>query len=366
MQAVLEPRSEDADHALVPVGREERRLGLRLQRFQLFQRLLEHAAFDLAPLAVQPVELARAVGGARLVVGDQAFDAEAHVGEPAGGIEARPGDEAEVEARGFGHVASSGAQQRGEAGLRLCGANAMQALRHEIAVVRIQRHHVGDGAKRHEIGECTEVHLGLQGAAPSQLGAQRDHHVEHHADAGQRFGWERASRLVRIDDAVGRGQLGARQVVIGDQRADAERARAGHAFDARDAIVHGDQQIGFSVRGEIDQLGRQAIAELEAVGHEVVDVRAEEPQRAHADRAGGRAIDQEPLTALDRIGEQSCGLAHAFQERRRQQPGRAVGELGRRADAPRGVDPGEQRMDAGIDQRAAIDVLVGALDDLHA
>ena len=76
------------------------------------------SASILLPVAVQPVELLRAVRGARLVVGDQALDAEAHVGEAAGGVEARPGDEAEVEARGLGGIASGGAQQRGDAVLR--------------------------------------------------------------------------------------------------------------------------------------------------------------------------------------------------------------------------------------------------------
>ena len=178
--------------------------------------------------------------------------------------------------------------------------------------------------------------------------------------------------LIWIDDAVGLRQLGARQVVIGDQRADAQRAGARHAFDARDAVVHRDEQVRLALSSQIDQLRRQAIAQLEAVGHEIVDVGAEKAQRAHADRAGGGAVgvvvgdDQEPLTGLDRIGEQHRGLLHALEQRRRQQTGRAVGELGCRADASRGVDFGEQRMDAGCDQRAAIGFLVGALDDLHA
>ena len=126
---------------------------------QRLQSLLQHRRLDLAPLAVQPVELLRAVGRARLVVGDQALDAEAHVGEPAGGVEARPGDEAEVEARRLGERAPGGAQQRRDARRAAPGAQALQALRHQVAVVGVERHDVGDGAERDQVGERRQVGL---------------------------------------------------------------------------------------------------------------------------------------------------------------------------------------------------------------
>ena len=161
-------------------------------------------------------------------------------------------------------------------------------------------------------------------------------------------------------------------MVIGDQRGDAKRARARHAFDAGDAVVHGDQQVGLALSSELDQLGRQAITELEAIGHQIVDAGAEEAQRAHADGAGGGAVgvivgdDQQPLAGLDRVGEQCRRLGHALEQRRRQEARGVVRQFGSRADAPRRIDPGEQRMDAGVEERAAIGFLVGALDDLHA
>ncbi len=155
-------------------------------------------------------------------------------------------------------------------------AQALQALRDEDAVVGIQRHHVGHGAERDEVGERGEVGLGciLERAALSQLGAQREHHVEHHAHAGDRLGGEAAAGLVRVDDALGARQLRAGQVVVGDQRGDAERARALHALDARDAVVHRDEQVRAPLRRDVHELGREAVAELEAVGHQVLHVRA--------------------------------------------------------------------------------------------
>ena len=68
------------------------------------------------------------------------------------------------------------------------------------------------------------------------------------------------------------------------------RGRGGDALVARDAVVDGDDQARRLRARELDDLGRQAVAVLEAVRHEVVDVRAHRAQAAHADRAGGRAV----------------------------------------------------------------------------
>ena len=117
------------------------------------------------------------------------------------------------------------------------------------------------------------------------------------------------------------GSSGPGQVVIGDERGDAELARARHAFDAGDAVVDGDEEIGPALRGELDQLGREPVAELEAVGHEVLRVRAKGTQRADADRAGGGAVgvvvgdDEEALARLDGVGEEPRRVVNAFQKR---------------------------------------------------
>ena len=60
--------------------------------------------------------------------------------------------------------------------------------------------------------------------------------------------------------------------MIGDQHVDAERARGRDAVDAGDAVVDGDDQRRLRCRRERDDLRRQAVAELEAVGHQEVDV----------------------------------------------------------------------------------------------
>ena len=281
--------------------------------------LLEHRGLDLPALPVEAIELLRAVRGARLVVGEQAFDAEAHVGEPARRVEARPGDEAEVEARRFAWCAARGAQQLHDPRLAVPGAQALQPLRHEVAVIRVERHHVGDGAERDEVGERTEIGLPLEGPSSPEFRAQGEHHVKHHADPRQRLGGKRAIHLIGVDDAGCVRQLGAGQVVVGDQRGDAEALRVRDALDARDAVVDGDQDVGLAVRGDVDQLGRQPVAQLEAVRHEIFDIGAEPAQRAHAYRARGRSVgivvgdDQQALVPRDRVGEKLRRVLGVFQ-----------------------------------------------------
>ena len=103
VKAVLDAPGHDADHALVPGGVEQaQRVAVpEILRFDRRERSFLHAGLDLAPLAVQAVEFgwrwpARAPG----VVGDEAFDAERHVGEPAGGVQPRAQHETQVARRG--------------------------------------------------------------------------------------------------------------------------------------------------------------------------------------------------------------------------------------------------------------------------
>jgi hypothetical protein len=62
------------------------------------------------------------------------------------------------------------------------------------------------------------------------------------------------------------GSVVARQVVVGDQRRDAELAGAGDALDAGDAVVDGDDQVGRALCGEVDDFRRQAVAVAKRLG----------------------------------------------------------------------------------------------------
>jgi hypothetical protein len=113
--------------------------------------------------------------------------------------------------------------------------------------------------------------------ALAQFGAQRQHHVEDHADAGQMLARETAAGKVGVDDAVGGRQFVARQVVVGDQRGDAELPGAGDAVDAGDAVVNGDDELRLFRRRQLDDVGGESVAVGEAVRDQIIDLCAESP-----------------------------------------------------------------------------------------
>ena len=122
------------------------------------------------------------------------------------------------------------------------------------------------------------------------------------------------------------------------------------AFDAGDAVVDGDDEIGRSLRGDIDDFRRQPVAELEAVRQQKVDIGAEHLQRAHADGRGGGAVaivvadDQHLRFSFDGVGQHVCRVGGVGQAGGGQQRFQFVIEFGFVGDAARRVEAGEQRM----------------------
>ena len=198
MEFLLQPSRDDADHALMPARVEEHDGGRagRIDRRQIFERLLLHAGFDLAPLAVDRVELLRELPRAADVVGRQAFDAERHIREPARRVQPRAERKAQIEARGVAGVARGGAKQGRDARLHLAFADALQTLRDQHAVVAVELDDVGHRAERDQIEQAVQTRFGtrvVERAAAAQFGAQREQHVEHHADPGDALAREACS-----------------------------------------------------------------------------------------------------------------------------------------------------------------------------
>ena len=110
VQLVFQARGHDADNPFMKIrvnhadGR--RRLVVRVyQGFGDGKGLVAHVALDLAPLAVDAVQRLRQFGGTAGVVGQQALNAQGHVRQAAGGVEARAECKAEVEGGGRGCLA---------------------------------------------------------------------------------------------------------------------------------------------------------------------------------------------------------------------------------------------------------------------
>src|SRR5437762_14073693 len=85
-----------------------RRAGLRIgQRAGRAERLLLHARLDRPALLVELIEARRQLPGAARVVGEQAADADAHVVEAAGGVQARRDGKARSAAESSGPARSA-------------------------------------------------------------------------------------------------------------------------------------------------------------------------------------------------------------------------------------------------------------------
>ena len=246
--AILDAPGEDADNALVParvVQADARALAHRELRHQEIGLRL-HAGFDRAPRAVEVVELPRDLEGAPAIVGRQALDPQAHVGQTSGRVEPRPEQKSEIESARARRIVAGNGEQRAHAFLHAARADAPQALRNQDAVVEIERHDVGDRAERDQIEHIAEIRLILAGerSALAKLGPQGKHYVEHHADTRKALARKRAAGLVGIDDGCCGRKLRTGQMVVGDDHLDAEPARRFDALDARDSVVHRDQKVG--------------------------------------------------------------------------------------------------------------------------
>jgi hypothetical protein len=102
-------------------------------------------------------------------------------------------------------VAPGGAEEGAHAGRQPALAHALQALADQDAVVAVELDDVGDGAERDQVEQRGEVGFLAVGepAAFAQFGAQREHDVEHDADAGDALLGKSQPGWLGIDDAVG-------------------------------------------------------------------------------------------------------------------------------------------------------------------
>ena len=135
-------------------------------------------------------------------------------------------------------------------------------------------------------------------AARAQLAAQREQHVEHHADAGEVLAREAARRLVRVDDHVGIGQPHVvveqrRQVVVGDDhaacrwRAHAPRRRCWRCR-CRPSPAAGRGRG--ALQRQIDDGRRQAVAVDRAVGNDIAQLVGAAPSSARPRSATAQAV----------------------------------------------------------------------------
>ncbi len=373
MELLAQARGQETDDALVPprVVEHEAVRARRIHRLRRRHRLLLHVPLDLPPLPVEAVEALREFTGTRRIGRHQAFDTDGHVLQPASGVEAGPEEEPEVLRGGAVQRPPGRLGECRDAGAGPAGAHAREPLGHEDAVVVIQRDHVGHRPERHEVQVLGEIGLGRrrERAASPQFRAQREHGVEHDADACEMLAGEGAAGLVRVDDDAGGRQFRTREVVVRDEHLDAQAARLVHAFQARDAVVHRHDEVGSALGRHPDDLRRESVAVLEAVGDEAVHRGAEAPQRQDAHGRGRRAVgivvtdDEEAPPGRDGIRQdlgQGVGAGQRCHRDQAVEP--AFQGLGRR-DSARGPDAGQHRMAAAGRERRGRRIGIGSSED---
>ena len=375
VEAILHPRCENADHTAVPVlaKQRDRRVGDGVvDRVEQRGRLGLHPGLDGAPLGIQGIELGGDTHRLVLALAQQAFDAAAHVGQPACRVEPGPRREAQIRRDRVCDVASRHPEQRGHAGARPPRPDPPQPLLDENAVVPIEGDDVGHRAQRDEVEERGQIRRLAASRALAPPGTQRSEHVEHHPDSGEALARESVAGAVGIDDGVGRGQSRAGQMVIGDQDVDAELLRAGDPVHARDAVVDGDDETGLLLARDLDEFRRQSVAVAHAVGHHKPHVGGpEHPQAAHRDRASGRAVGvvvpchHDARRRLDGVVEQRDGAVEVEEPAGGEQAGERMVEIGVAPNRARGEHAAQHGM-AVRQERRIEDGRRAALDTFHA
>ena len=298
---VHQATGNDALHALVPPFAGHHQGALPLVGFGgLGLGDLGELGLDGAALVVDALEALRLLVGLLEVVGEQKAERQLRVAHAAGGVQARDDGEAEV---GGGDLLTGGAggvEQRGDARARGL-VDAAQAVGHQGAVLVAHGHEVGDGAERGEVGVLTpQVRL-------AEAPAQRLHHLERHANAGQ-DGAGAGGVALRVGHGHALGHQVGRLVMIGDGHFDAALLQQAHLRLAGDAAVDGDQEVGLDLRQTLDGRRGDGVALLEAARDKRRDARSELAQTARHDGGGGDAVQVEIAEHEDMVAAADGGL----------------------------------------------------------
>ena len=228
VETVLQSPGDDADDALMPAfpidAQTELRLAGQIDRSPPRVPLPASSAAGSPSRLVEFLERRRQRARLDEIVGEQATDADAHVVEPTGGVEAR--SERRTRGPAADNVAmrpARGFAQRANSRSRLAGVNAAQTLLHQDAVVVIERHDVGDRAERRRgrgSPPCSVRSMPMRSNQPRSRSsrAQQREHIEDDADTGEIRAAEPATGQIRIDDRVRVGHFAPGQMMIRDDR----------------------------------------------------------------------------------------------------------------------------------------------------
>ena len=179
---------------------------------------------------------------------------------------------------------------------------------HQNPVFPDEGNDIGDRRQRDEVQQV----VGEPGGQPEHRD-QGLHQLERDARAAEHPEAVGVRSAIGIHDR-GRGrQLGAGEMVIGDDDPDPGRFGRPGGFDGRDAAITGDDQAGAALF-RAGEAGRTKVVPItEPVGNERDHLGTGEPEGAGQDRDGGLAVDvvvpvdHDRLMGRHRFGNEAAG-----------------------------------------------------------
>ena len=150
MQLVLQFGCDESNHAWVPFAVvDAHRSRIRGSVHARSMAAMRSASSSMCSCTsrrsrIDCIQRPRELSGLRWVVGEQAFDSDCHVFKATGRIDARRNEKADIARIEPLELAACDVCKCAQARLALTLAQAPHSSRYQHAIVRIQRHHVGD------------------------------------------------------------------------------------------------------------------------------------------------------------------------------------------------------------------------------
>ena len=307
-----EPRRDDAHDPRVPAAVRHDQCGpARLRRAGGVGRK-QDARLRLLAVAVEEVELAGDLVGARARLGEEQLERGVRAAHAAGGVDAWAKPEAERMLGQLCRLDRGHRHQRAQPRL-LAARQRAQPLPDDPPVLVAQRDEVADRRERGEV----QVVVGRARLVTGSV-TERVRELQNDAGGAQRGGIGRAAWRRRMHERAVR-QLCARPVVVRDDHVESGGARGGDLLDGRDAAVHRHEQADAACGEPLDGGARKPVAIVEAARQHPGRLRAERAQGPHEHRRRADAVDvvvpEHGYTraAPDMLEDQLAGLRHARQ-----------------------------------------------------
>ena len=223
------------------------------------------------------------------VVGRQEPHAEVGLAEPAAGVDARAEREAELPA--VAQLGDAGRLGERRQARRQATSGDLQPLADEGAVEALERHHIADGAERHEVEPAQKIGHPVALPPATQLTARGDEEKKGDPHRGQVAHRARLVPTVRVDDGQRLRQLRLGRVVVDDDDLLAGGGAVRQRREGGGAVVQAEDQAAAGPGQPVERSRAGAVAVDQPVGDEDDGIDPEGAGEADEERRRGGAVD---------------------------------------------------------------------------